>query len=121
EIDYAKALYWYTKATREGYPQANFKLGEMFYEGKGVKTDLAKARDLFEKAAEQGHAGAQFYLGQMYLTGKGVPKDMKKAKRWMQEAYMNGNQDAKRVMDAYGWEVVIRKEILPGYEESNSG
>ena len=46
--------------------KAQFNLGLMYRDGKGVAQDFTKARKWFELAAAQGDAEAQCSLGVMY-------------------------------------------------------
>jgi TPR repeat protein len=67
------------RAAAQGHLGAQYKLGEMYYRGEGVKQDYQKAREWYEKAAAQGHLGAQCKLGEMYYRGEGVKQDYGKA------------------------------------------
>ena len=53
--DYAKAAEWYNKAYLKGDQLAAYKLGLLFYDGKGVEKNLDQARTLFLYAWETGH------------------------------------------------------------------
>ena len=52
--------------------QAQYNLGVMYDEGRGVRQDGAEAVRWFRQAAEQGLAEAQHILGAMYANGRGV-------------------------------------------------
>jgi hypothetical protein len=52
-----------------GDAAAQFLLGDMYHEGKGVAQDYKAAVEWYRKAAEQGDAHAQFALGSMYYLG----------------------------------------------------
>ena len=54
-----KAFELYKKSANQGYAQAQFNLGNMYYKGQGVKQDYKKARELWQKLADQGFAQAQ--------------------------------------------------------------
>lgn len=53
---------WYRLAAEQGYADAQFRLGLMYAEGRGVAKDDAEAVRWYQLAAAQGHAGAQFNL-----------------------------------------------------------
>ena len=53
------------KAARQGDVDAQFNLGNMYYNGEGVKQDITLAVQWFEKAAEQGHTQAQESLDKL--------------------------------------------------------
>ena len=50
----------------QGHAEAQFSLGNMFYEGRGVAQNIEEGRRLFRKAADQGHLHAQFLLASGY-------------------------------------------------------
>ena len=56
--NHAKAFEWYTKSANQGYADAQFNLGVMYAQGKGVRQDCQKAVEWFTKAAGQGDAKA---------------------------------------------------------------
>ena len=69
----AEAVGWYHKAAEQGDAQAQFNLGFMYGDGRGVARDDAKKLCAgMRKAAEQGYASAQHNLGIMYEDGRGV-------------------------------------------------
>ena len=69
---------------------AQFNLGVMYYEGRGVWQDYNQAAAWYRKAAEQGHAKAQTNLGMMYEKGQGVPQDYNQAVAWYRKASEQG-------------------------------
>ena len=62
----------YREAAKQGCAAAQYNLGVMYKNGRGVKQDDAQAVAWFRKAAEQGNTDAQKELGRMYATGRGV-------------------------------------------------
>ncbi|MCL2715706.1 MAG: hypothetical protein FWD68_14265 [Alphaproteobacteria bacterium] len=74
------------QAQGAGDPVAQYNLGVMYEEGKGVMQDFAQALSYYRKAADQGYAPAQTSLGRMYATGRGVPKDDAQAAMWFRRA-----------------------------------
>ncbi len=61
--DYKVALEWYLKAVENGSHAAEFRLGEMYYLGRGVQCDHEMGLQWYRKAAEHGEANAQYKLG----------------------------------------------------------
>ena len=82
------------QAAEQGHTFAQYFLGVMYANGKGVPQDYLEAEKWFRKAAEQGQASAQFNLGRMYYEGKGVPEDYVKAYAWINLAASQGNKEA---------------------------
>ena len=63
--DYAKAVYWYTKAAEQGNSEGQYILGDCYYKGEGVTKDYEKAAYCWTKAAEQGNEDAQKALDRL--------------------------------------------------------
>ena len=93
--DYATALEEWQPLAEQGDATAQYNLGLMYVEGKGVPQDDAEAMRWYRKAAEQGLADAQTNLGTMYDQGKGVPQDDAEAMRWYRKAAEQGYADAQ--------------------------
>lgn len=89
------ALEAFARAANMGVAEAQFRLGQYLFEGKGVEKDASQAAAWFEKAAVQGHVQAQSSLGVMYLRGHGVAKEAKSALHWFQQAAEQGDAKAQ--------------------------
>ena len=77
------ALLRYLKtAAEQGDVDAQFDLGVIYYDGRGVAQDYAEAARWYRLAAEQGDAEAQYVLGFMYRKGRGVAQDYSKSAYW---------------------------------------
>ncbi|WP_248766440.1 tetratricopeptide repeat protein [Pseudomonas protegens] len=97
--DQAEALAACQKAADEGDAEAQYELGEFYYEGKGAPQDFNQALSYFEKASLQGHAQAQFKLGTMFFHGEGVPANNVQAYIVLKMAAVNGAEDALDTAD----------------------
>lgn len=84
----------------QGIAEAQYYLGLMYDDGKGVERDAAQAAEWYRKAAEQGIAAAQSNLGAMYETGDGVQTDRGMAEKWYRLAAGQGDEEARRRLDA---------------------
>ena len=84
-------LIWLAK---EGDADAQYYLGIMYEEGKGVPQDYKAAVKWYTLAAEQGSAKAQYNLGAMYFNGQGVIQDNVYAHMWINIAGSNGSEGA---------------------------
>jgi uncharacterized protein len=78
------------KLAEQGDVNAQYKLGSMYLNGKGVAEDATEAVKWYRKAAEQGVAIAQFLLGCMYANGEGVAEDATEAVKWYRKAAEQG-------------------------------
>ena len=83
----------YESAAALGDPLAQCKLGEIYYEGRGVPRNQRRAFEWFEKAARQGLCHAQTQLAHMYSGGWGVSQDEAKAAGWYEKAASQENAD----------------------------
>ena len=112
---------------QQGDADAQFNLGKMYYDGKGVSQDYAQAHSWLLKAAEQGHARAQNGIGLLYEYGYGVSQDYAQAVAWYRKAaeqgfargqynlgvmYYNGNGVKQNYAQAVAW---YRKAAEQGY------
>ena len=71
--DLSSAIRGWRAAADEGLAYAQFNLGIMFEEGRGVVHSNDEAGHWYRKAADNGHDDAQYNLGVMYRNGCGVP------------------------------------------------
>ena len=92
---FANALQSLLPLASDGDAEAQYHLGLMHEEGKGVRADPVQARQWYERAAQVGKAQAQFRLGRIHAEGKGVPADGVQAARWYLLAAGQGNLDAQ--------------------------
>ena len=79
----------------QGDAVAQFNLGVMYENGRGVPQDDAYAGGWYRLAADQGYADAQFNLGIMYAFGVGMPQDYAEAVRWYRLAADQGHAPAQ--------------------------
>ena len=82
-------------AVEQGDMEAQFNLGNMYYNGEGTEVNYEKALYWWEKAAEQGDADAQFNLGDMYYEGEGTEVNYEKALYWWKKAAEQGDAEAQ--------------------------
>ncbi len=82
----------------DGDAEAQFNLGLLYSEGKGVQIDYKQAAFWYGKGAEQGHTGAQYNLAHLYLDGHGVEKNLVKAAYWWRQAAQRGHVLAQQYL-----------------------
>lgn len=90
----APAVTQYRIAAEQGNANAQFKLGEAYYDGQVVAQDRQQAVRWFNAAAEQGHVEAQYTLGFIYQMGRGVSSDPSQAIAWYEKAAAQGHARA---------------------------
>ena len=93
--DYAGAIAAWQPLAEQGNLEAQFGLGIIYENGRGIGRDYAQAADWYTQAAEGGHPGAQFNLGNMYQQGLGVTKDASMAVYWWTLAAAQGLSEAQ--------------------------
>jgi TPR repeat protein len=87
----ALAVPWYQQAAELGDAEAAYKLGLLYYNGRGIEKDLVSAAKYFSMGAERGDIGAMNDLGALYELGSGVKNDPTKAMAWYQKAVEQGS------------------------------
>ncbi len=92
--DYETVLRISRPHAEEGKPDAQFMLGFLYAEGKGVPKDAAEAVKWYRRAAETGAPYAQHNLALMYAKGEGVPRDLVEAYMWCELAAAQGGTEA---------------------------
>ncbi len=92
-----KAAYQvYLPLAENGHPDAQYSIGFMTANGKGVEQDLGEAIKWYKKAADQNHETAQLSLGLMYRDGKGIRRDLVRAHMWLSLAAAQGQKEAQK-------------------------
>jgi len=84
--DYRTALNVWLPQAKEGDPQAQNYVGEIYEKGLGTIPDYQAAAYWYRKSAEQGESRAQINLGFLYEKGLGVKKDLAEALNWYRKA-----------------------------------
>jgi hypothetical protein len=91
----AEAARLYRARAEHGDTNAQYRLGSLYYYGKGVPQDYPEAVRWYRKPADQGIAKAQYAVGYCYFHGRGVPQDSDEAARWYRKAAEQGDAAAQ--------------------------
>ena len=83
------------EAASAGDTEAQYALGQAYYDGTGVMQDRKIALEMWRKAAQNGHARAQANLGELYREGIVIPKDLEEAFKWDMKSAKNGHPTAQ--------------------------
>lgn len=94
EGDYATALKGWRSLSERGHSIAQFRLGLMYFGGKGVLQDYAEAVKWWRLSAVQGQHNSQSMLGFVYENGVVVRQDNVMAHMWYNISAANGNMFA---------------------------
>jgi TPR repeat protein len=117
--DIADAANLYRKAAEQGHAAAQFALGEMYYNGKGVPLSYSEALKWHQKAAEQGFMGSQIALGDIYANGDGVKRDKVQAYMWFNLAAAQGSANALQSRDRIAG-AMTRGDVLKAQQLANA-
>ena len=82
ELSGENTISWMRKAAERGDSEAQYELGALSEQGRGVGLDYGEAVRWYGYAAEQGHGQAQYSLGLLYELGRGVIQDYVHAYMW---------------------------------------
>jgi TPR repeat protein len=93
--DWPQALSEWRTAAAAGNARAEWGLGSLYAQGRGVPRDAKLAATWFRKAAKHGDREAQFALGSLYLTGVGATQDAFYAVGWFRKAAEHGHAEAQ--------------------------
>lgn len=88
---YEQALKYFFPAATKGNSLAQYRIGEIYALGHGVRRDSSKAIAWYSRAAAQGELNAQNNLGAMYYDQKNYAK----ALTWFMKAARAGNAAAQ--------------------------
>jgi uncharacterized protein len=64
-------------------PEAQYQLGRLFLDGRGVGKDARQAARWVNLSADKGHVEAQALLGQMMMGGVGMPRQNARGLMWL--------------------------------------
>jgi len=93
---------WVRKAAADGDPLGQTLLGELLIHARaGVAKNEAEGAVWVRKAAEQGDARAQYEFARLLANGIAMDKDPLQARFWLELSAVQGNPDARKVLDQY--------------------
>ena len=108
--DYRKAADCYRKAAEKGHVEAQYSLGLLYLDGKGIKQSDRKAFRWFSRAAEGHKLEAYEQTIWMLMNGIGAEKDIPAAIRMCERAYKDcAYRPLRYLLDIYQRE--------PGYTD----
>lgn len=86
-----EAFDYVSRASSEGWIDADLLLARMLREGFGTERDLEASLRVLESAADKGSGRAMTALADTFYDGKGIRKDHAKAFQWYLRSAMTGN------------------------------
>lgn len=82
----------------KGNPEAIFKFGYDYFQGKNIEIDYEQAFELFSLAAEKKYPLAMYYCGECYRYGLGTEINLIKALEFYDNAARKNIKQAKKIM-----------------------
>ena len=104
----AKEFVEYRTKAMKGDANAQYKLGKMYNDGRGVETNYVEALRWYQASADQQNALGQNALGWMYNNGVGVEQNEAEAIKWFRKSAEQGEakgQDNLGLSYINGWGV----------------
>ena len=100
---YIQALNTFYVLAKNGDAEAQYNVGMIYANGKGVKADLSEAMKWYEKAALQGHIEAQHALGLLNThAGNYIFANPEDSVKWFRAAAEQGHASSQHFLaDAY--------------------
>jgi TPR repeat protein len=77
-------------AATGGVADAQFRLGKIYHDARGVPRDYAKALEYYTAAARRGVPEAQHNIGSMLVSARGVKRDFVEGLAWLLVAEKSG-------------------------------
>jgi TPR repeat protein len=105
--DFATAAKEWRPLADQGNAAAQYNLGLLYLDGKGVPKGDREAANWMHRAAERDHEQAQHKLGAMYGRGQGVKRDYVQAYMWLNLCAGKGNAECGSERDE------IEKKLKP--------
>ena len=119
EKNYSEALKYRLQAAKSGDAEAHLRLGNMYYQGRGVEEDHEKAIFHFEESAIGGHPKARISLAMYeYSTLRNSDRVVK---HWIIAAKLGEKEALERLNKGYKNGLASKEafeEALRGYQEA---
>ena len=96
--DDQQAVYWYRKASEQGFAIAERNLGVMYVLGQGVEANETEAMRWFAKAVASGANPALINQALLYMQGSQTAHDYAAAQKLLLQAVSLGIEDAKPLL-----------------------
>lgn len=96
--NYRISAKWFRHAAIQGHAAAQYKLGGMYFSGRGVAPDDNEAIKWWRLSGKQGNTDSQNNLGAMFAKGRSVPQSLIIAYALQTLAHTNGNKLATENM-----------------------
>jgi TPR repeat protein len=121
--DFVNAVVWYQRAADQGVSKAQYRLGEMCYNGEGVLRNFVQAEKWYRQAAAQGDGLAQYRLGKLYYAIedysqailwfiKSARQEVAEAQKMLGRMYYQGQGTSPQLKEAFYWSLKAAEQGL---------
>jgi hypothetical protein len=121
--DFVNAVVWYQRAADQRVSKAQYRLGEMYYNGEGVSRNFVQAEKWYRQAAEQGDALAQYRLGKLYYAVedyfqaiqwfiKSARQELAESQKMLGRMYYQGQGTSQQLQEAFSWSLKAAEQGL---------
>ncbi len=107
-------------AAYRGDAQAQYELGDLYYDGQGVEQSDAQALEWYRKSAAQGHYWGLFNVAKCYEFGRGVKQNLREALNYYERSSACGVPAGWHTDYARMYADVMRGLGLAAEEEQDS-
>ncbi len=98
DISYANEEMY--KKAESGDANAQYLLGNKYFQGDGIEKSYKQAVYWLEKSAEQGNRDGQAALGLLYCSSMGVSQDYEAGFYWFYEAAVQGHKESQKLVSS---------------------
>lgn len=114
---FSEAVVHFKRVARQGCKHAQFNLGVMYGNGRGVNQNYKRAAYWYKRSAGQGKASAQFNLAVLYDNGSGVKQSPRRAVKLYRKAARQGHAHAQfNLSQMYRHGEGVRKNPVKAYQ-----
>lgn len=115
--DYKTAFRYFSSAANAGNYNAQYDLGNLYWNGAGTEKNHSKAIEWYLKSANQGHYYAQNKLGDLYYSGDGVKQDYLKAYEWYLKSANKDHAAAQNMLGyMYNEGLGVNRDYMKAFE-----
>jgi TPR repeat protein len=94
QVDPSNSIKWYSKASEQGFPDAELALSSWYLSGSHgtLQQSDSDAYLWARKAADRGNAKAEYQVGNYFEIGIGVESNLEEAMKWYTKAAAKGHK-----------------------------
>ncbi|HEY9789737.1 MAG TPA: serine/threonine-protein kinase [Candidatus Obscuribacterales bacterium] len=99
--DLPQAVEWLTKSAQQGFPNAQFALGQCYETGTGAAVNMAQAIIWYQEASRQGHPEAEAHVAKCYTRSFESGEDSVGMQTWLRGRAAGGEASSLLALAKY--------------------